>query len=63
MKKLSIEHIEAVITSQMSNLADAWDSAAKRKDMQRQMSLTDSGMELSMLLDTLKQKARNSGES
>ena len=57
MKKLSIEQIEAVIATQMRNLEDAWETAKENNDMQRKMSLNDSGIELCMLLDSLKQEA------
>ena len=57
MKKLSIEQIEAVIATQMRNLEDAWETAKENNDMQRMMSLNDSGIELCMLLDSLKQES------
>tara|TARA_R110002074_G_scaffold247560_2_gene419531 strand:- start:119 stop:322 length:204 start_codon:yes stop_codon:yes gene_type:complete len=61
MKKLSIEQIESVITTQMRNLEDAWETAKENNDMQRMMSLydrrNDSGIELCILLDALKQEA------
>ena len=57
MKKLSIEQIEAVIATQMRNLEDAWETAKENNDMQRMMSLNDSGIELCILLDSLKQEA------
>tara|TARA_R110002033_G_scaffold102968_2_gene150767 strand:- start:100 stop:291 length:192 start_codon:yes stop_codon:yes gene_type:complete len=57
MKKLSIEQIESVITTQMRNLEDAWETAKENNDMQRMMSLNDSGIELCILLDSLKQEA------
>ena len=57
MKKLSIEQIEAVIATQMRNLEDAWETAKENNDMQRMMSLYDSGIELCMLLDSLKQES------
>ena len=57
MKKLSIEQIESVITTQMRNLEDAWETAKENNDMQRMMSLNDSGIELCMLLDSLKQES------
>ena len=57
MNKLSIEQIEAVIAAQMRNLEDAYETAKKHNDMRRKMSLNDSGIELCMLLDSLKQEA------
>ena len=57
MKKLSIEQIEAVIATQMRNLEDAWETAKENNDMQRMMSLNDSGIELCILLDSLKQES------
>jgi hypothetical protein len=57
MNALSIQKIEEIITAQVALLADAWDIAKERNDMQREMSLNASAIELNMLLDSLKQEA------